>query len=164
MELRALTWNLFHGRDFPPDPSLFSARSRLLRITERNATHAQVNRDLFAEFASTLAGLGATVVRPARRNEPDQRIRELGDASVPFGFDVHALVHDDDAPALEAALHNHFQAKRINKVNLRKEFFRVSMDEIGEACAKLGCTIRLTKLAEAREYRATLALEAKASG
>ena len=54
MEVRALTWNLFHGRDHAPDPSLHSWRSRLLRITERNDTHAQVNRDLFEEFASVL--------------------------------------------------------------------------------------------------------------
>jgi endonuclease/exonuclease/phosphatase family metal-dependent hydrolase len=55
MELRALTWNLFHGRDFPPDPGLFTLRSRLLRISERNATHLQVNRDLSREFATVLA-------------------------------------------------------------------------------------------------------------
>jgi endonuclease/exonuclease/phosphatase family metal-dependent hydrolase len=55
MELRALTWNLFHGRDHPPDRALDSWRSRLLRITERNATHAQVNRDLLDEFAGLLA-------------------------------------------------------------------------------------------------------------
>lgn len=56
MALTAIAWNLFHGRDFPPDPKLFSWRSRLLRITERNGTHVQVNRDLVAEFAATLAG------------------------------------------------------------------------------------------------------------
>jgi endonuclease/exonuclease/phosphatase family metal-dependent hydrolase len=56
MRVHALTWNLFHGRDFPPDPSLFTRRSRLLRITERNDTHVQVNRDLFDEFASVLCG------------------------------------------------------------------------------------------------------------
>ena len=53
--MRALAWNLFHGRDFPPDPALLTWRSRLLRITERNATHVQLNRDLFAEFAGLLA-------------------------------------------------------------------------------------------------------------
>jgi endonuclease/exonuclease/phosphatase family metal-dependent hydrolase len=52
--VRALTWNLFHGRDFPPDPSLFTLRSRLLRITERSATHLQVNRDLLDEFTAVL--------------------------------------------------------------------------------------------------------------
>ena len=55
MELTALAWNLFHGRDFPPDPALRSWRSRLLRIEERNETHVQVNRDLTEEFATMLA-------------------------------------------------------------------------------------------------------------
>lgn len=56
MEFTAVAWNLFHGRDFPPDPALFTWRSRLLRIEERNETHVQVNRDLLAEFAAMLAG------------------------------------------------------------------------------------------------------------
>ena len=56
MEFTAIAWNLFHGRDFPPDPELRSWRSRLLRIDERNETHVQVNRDLSAEFAALLAG------------------------------------------------------------------------------------------------------------
>jgi endonuclease/exonuclease/phosphatase family metal-dependent hydrolase len=55
VQVKALSWNLFHGRDFPPDPALFTWRSRLLRVTERNATHVQVNRDLLAEFARVLA-------------------------------------------------------------------------------------------------------------
>ncbi len=56
MQLTAIGWNIFHGRDFPPDPALFTRRSRLLRIGERNATHVQLNRDLAAEFAALLAG------------------------------------------------------------------------------------------------------------
>ena len=56
MEFTAVSWNLFHGRDFPPDPALFTWRSRLLRVTERNATHLQVNRELCGEFAAMLAG------------------------------------------------------------------------------------------------------------
>ncbi|HWO16184.1 MAG TPA: endonuclease/exonuclease/phosphatase family protein [Solirubrobacterales bacterium] len=56
MEFTAVAWNLFHGRDFPPDPSLFTWRSRLLRTTERNETHVQVNRDLLDEFATMLSG------------------------------------------------------------------------------------------------------------
>jgi endonuclease/exonuclease/phosphatase family metal-dependent hydrolase len=55
VQLKALSWNLFHGRDFPPDPALFTWRSRLLRIGERNATHVQVNRELLPEFAALLA-------------------------------------------------------------------------------------------------------------
>jgi endonuclease/exonuclease/phosphatase family metal-dependent hydrolase len=54
---RAVSWNLFHGRDFPPDPALFTLRSRVLRVTERNATHAQVNRPLRREFGEVLARL-----------------------------------------------------------------------------------------------------------
>jgi endonuclease/exonuclease/phosphatase family metal-dependent hydrolase len=55
VEFTAVTWNLFHGRDFPPDPALFTWRSRLLRVSERGATHIQVNRDLLNEFATVLA-------------------------------------------------------------------------------------------------------------
>lgn len=55
MQVRAISWNLFHGRDFPPDPALLTWRSRLLRIGERNATHVQVNRELMVEFADLLA-------------------------------------------------------------------------------------------------------------
>jgi endonuclease/exonuclease/phosphatase family metal-dependent hydrolase len=55
VRLRVLTWNLFHGRDFPPNPALFTPRSKLWRVTERDATHVQINRDLFAAFAATLA-------------------------------------------------------------------------------------------------------------
>jgi endonuclease/exonuclease/phosphatase family metal-dependent hydrolase len=55
--MRVLSWNLYHGRDFPPDPALFTLRSRLLRRTERNATHVQVNRPLLGEFARVLDGL-----------------------------------------------------------------------------------------------------------
>lgn len=61
MTIRALSWNLFHGRDFPPDPALFTWRSRLLRISERNATHVQVNRDLLDEFARVLCSAGWNV-------------------------------------------------------------------------------------------------------
>lgn len=56
MQFTAIAWNLFHGRDFPPDPALFTWRSRLLRVSERNATHVQVNRELLDEFAAVLAG------------------------------------------------------------------------------------------------------------
>jgi endonuclease/exonuclease/phosphatase family metal-dependent hydrolase len=55
VQLKAISWNLFHGRDFPPDPELFTWRSRLLRVTERNETHAQVNRDLSEEFRALLS-------------------------------------------------------------------------------------------------------------
>jgi endonuclease/exonuclease/phosphatase family metal-dependent hydrolase len=56
VQFTAIAWNLFHGRDFPPDPALFTWRSRLLRVSERNDTHVQVNRELLDEFAAILAG------------------------------------------------------------------------------------------------------------
>ncbi len=65
-----------------------------------------------------------------RRLEPLERIDELGDASVPFWFDVHALVFSDNAPVLEAKLHERFATGRMNKVNGRKEFFRANIGEI----------------------------------
>ncbi len=133
---------------------------------ERATSMAQITKKGHVYIISNLGSFGEGVFKIGltRRKEPDERIRELGDASVPFGFDVHALVHADDAPALEAALHNYFEAKRMNKMNFRKEFFRVSIDEIEEACKKLGFTVRISKLAEARDYRATLAMEANVSG
>jgi endonuclease/exonuclease/phosphatase family metal-dependent hydrolase len=74
VEFTAIAWNLFHGRDFPPDPELRSWRSRLLRIDERNATHVQVNRDLTAEFATLLAAAAWDVAllqeSPPRFAEP----------------------------------------------------------------------------------------------
>lgn len=82
-----------------------------------------------------------------------QRVRELGDASVPFKFDVHAIVYSDNARKLEADLHRIFSEKRVNKINKRKEFFNVEISEIEKACDVLGLKYKLTRLAEAIEYR-----------
>lgn len=75
-------------------------------------------------------GEGVYKIGMTRRLEPMDRIDELGDASVPFDFDVHALIFSEDAPALEAALHRTFENRKLNMVNTRREFFRVSLDEI----------------------------------
>jgi hypothetical protein len=74
--MRVLSWNLYHGRDFPPDEALFTLRSRLLRVTERNATHVQVNRPLRDEFAGWLAGQDWDVV--LLQEAPPLWFRELG--------------------------------------------------------------------------------------
>lgn len=79
----------------------------------------------FGSFGDGVFKIGMT-----RRLEPLDRVRELGDASVPFTFDVHALIYSEDAPALEAELHRHFNEHRLNLVNNRKEFFRVDLDEL----------------------------------
>ncbi len=88
-----------------------------------------------------------------RRLEPLDRVKELGDASVPFTFDVHAMIHCSDAPALERTLHESFDVYRVNKVNYRKEFFRVTVSQVKEVLARKGIEARWTMKAEAREYR-----------
>lgn len=94
-----------------------------------------------------------------RRLEPLDRIRELGDASVPFEFDVHALIPSDDAPALEHELHKKFVKLQMNKVNPRKEFFRVSLGEIRAVVESSGYAAHWTMTATCREFKESLALE-----
>jgi hypothetical protein len=94
-----------------------------------------------------------------RRLEPLDRVRELGDASVPFEFDVHAMILSEDAPALEHALHRHFLASQMNKVNPRKEFFRVALGVIREEIEKLGIQASWTMTASAAEYRQSLVID-----
>jgi hypothetical protein len=93
-----------------------------------------------------------------RRLDPMDRIKELGDASVPFHFDVHAIIYSTNAPQLEYELHRRFDTRRLNRINNKKEFFKVSLDEI-ESFVKqhANAEIEFTKLAEAKEYRETLA-------
>lgn len=88
-----------------------------------------------------------------RRLEPMERVKELGDASVPFQFDVHAMIYHEDAPSLEKELHRAFQEKQVNKANPRKEFFRVKLNQIKSVAAGMGIDVHWTMLAEAREYR-----------
>lgn len=105
-------------------------------------------------FGENIYKIGMT-----RRVEPMDRIKELGSASVPFEFDVHAMIFSDDAPALETALHQTFEKQSVNRVDLRKEFFRVSLDEI-EAVVKdnYNNTVVFTRIPVAKEYNETLAI------
>lgn len=92
-----------------------------------------------------------------RRLEPLDRVKELGDASVPFRFDVHAMIHSEDAPALERTLHQHFDSRRVNMINLRREYFHVTLDEIKDAIEEHFGVITMVTVPEADEYRQTLA-------
>ncbi len=95
-----------------------------------------------------------------RRLEPMERIDELGDASVPFDFDVHAMIFSSDAPALEAALHRAFEAKKINMVNARREFFAVTLDEIKQVVhANYNDTVEFVDAAPAQQYRESLKMK-----
>lgn len=94
-----------------------------------------------------------------RRLNPLDRVDELGNASVPFKFDVHALIFSEDCFELESKLHKIFDAKRVNKVNKRKEFFNVTLDEIVEVVNnQLGLNVEFTLEAIAREYRESKAV------
>ena len=96
-----------------------------------------------------------------RRLDPMDRVKELGDASVPFSFDVHAMIYSDDAPALEATLHREFREHRVNAVNLRKEFFQVDLLSIKDAVdtiVDIDADFKMTALAE--EYYESLRLQA----
>jgi hypothetical protein len=89
-----------------------------------------------------------------RRLDPMERIRELGDASVPFNFDVHAMIFCDDAPRLEAALHKEFEQKKINLVNQRREFFNVTLEEIEEVVKRnYDKTVEFQETPDAEQFR-----------
>ncbi|WP_293415713.1 GIY-YIG nuclease family protein [Piscinibacter sp.] len=99
-------------------------------------------------------GDGIYKIGMTRRLEPMERIDELGDASLPFWFDVHALVFSENAPALEAKLHERFAAGRLNKVNGRKEFFRADIAEIESVIrANYDAVVEVTHEAPAEQYR-----------
>ena len=94
-----------------------------------------------------------------RRLDPLDRINELGDASVPFKFDIHAMIYSENAPELENELHKEFHKNRLNHVNLRREYFDISLDEIEKVVKENHGEIEFTKLAEAKEYRESLVIK-----
>ena len=91
-----------------------------------------------------------------RRLDPMERVRELGDASVPFSFDVHSFIFSDDAVGLESALHRRLDSKRKNKINLRKEFFDVSLDELEQLVQEIDPAAEFNRTMVATEYRQSL--------
>lgn len=103
-------------------------------------------------FGENIYKIGMT-----RRLDPQIRVDELGSASVPFKFDVHAFIFSEDAFELESKLHNHFDSHRVNKVNIKKEFFNVTLEEIENYVKTLDKTVKFTRTAAADEYRASLA-------
>lgn len=104
---------------------------------------------------SNLGAFGRDMVKigMTRRLDPYDRVRELGDASVPFLYDVHAIVFSQDAVGLEAGLHREFASRRVNLVNLRREFFRVSPKEVEQVLARLdGSLLTFVEEPEASEW------------
>ena len=126
---------------------------------ERAQAMAEKTRSGYVYIVSNIGSFGEDVVKIGltRRLDPADRIRELGDASVPFIFDTHAIIYSDDAPALERALHNEFDKARVNASSYRKEFFRLSLSEVEAAVKRLAPDAAFFRDIEAQEYQETLA-------
>ena len=128
---------------------------------QRALSMAQQTKHGNVYVISNVGSFGENVykVGMTRRLDPLDRVRELGDASVPFPFDVHAIIESDDAPGLENTLHKALSLMQVNKVNPRKEFFRVSIADIKNMVENMGLSTTWTMDAAAAEYRETLAIE-----
>lgn len=128
---------------------------------QRALSMAQQTRTGHVYVISNIGSFGEHVFKigMTRRLEPKDRIRELGDASVPFEFDIHAMIFSEDAPGLEKSLHKHFLKQQVNKVNPRKEFFKVDLPSIRNELESLGIQAHWTMTAQAEQYRATLQIE-----
>ncbi|MBT3749128.1 MAG: DUF4041 domain-containing protein [Bacteroidetes bacterium] len=131
--------------------------------SERAKSMAQQTKSGHVYVISNEGSFGDEVCKigMTRRLEPLDRVKELGDASVPFLFDVHAMIYSDDAPSLENALHKKFDWERLNLVNSRKEFFRVSLDEIAKEVKSISPDAEFVETAEARQFRESLAIRAQ---
>lgn len=107
---------------------------------------------------SNLGSFGENVFKigMTRRLNPQDRVDELGNASVPFKFDVHSFIFSDDAVGLESKLHEMLNQKRVNKVNMRKEFFNVTIDELEELVTEIEPTAEFNRTMAAEEYRQSL--------
>jgi hypothetical protein len=128
---------------------------------ERAIAQAQLTKVGHIYVISNVGSFGQDVYKigMTRRLDPLDRVKELGDASVPFQFDIHAIIYSENAPQLENELHRKFAERRLNRVNQKKEFFKVTLDEIEAFVMQhANAEIEFTKLAEAREYRETLTI------
>lgn len=138
---------------------------KLSKVEEDIASVEKRERSTRAGYVYIISNIGSFgehvyKIGVTRRLDPQERVDELGDASVPFEFDVHALIFSDDAPSLETALHRAFEHRRLNRINRRREFFRVTLDEI-ETVVKTNFAkpVEFIRLADAPEYRQSLMLK-----
>jgi len=151
--------------DNPESPELLEKKAELEKHLEdidkalTNIDYRQANMKAgYVYIISNIGAFGENIYKigMTRRLDPQERIDELGDASVPFKFDVHALIFSDDAPALETALHHAFESKKVNMVNQRREFFNVTLDEIKDVVkANFDKTVEFIDVPDAEQYRIT---------
>ncbi|GGG74533.1 DUF4041 domain-containing protein [Paenibacillus radicis (ex Gao et al. 2016)] len=138
--------------------TLMDIESRLKDVDYREANQ----RAGYVYIISNIGSFGEGIYKigMTRRIDPQDRVSELGDASVPFNFDVHAMIFSDDAPKLEAALHREFESRRLNIINKRREFFRVSLKEIQAVIvSNHDNTIEFIPTAAAEEFRESARLK-----
>lgn len=162
----ALSIVLEQLRNHPDDTDLLIKKKELennISDTEKAITdvdYREANKRAgYVYIISNIGAFGENVYKigMTRRLEPMERVDELGDASVPFKFDVHALIFSEDAPSLESALHRAFEDKKVNKINPRREFFKVSLEEIkAEVRKNFDKTVEWVDVAEAEQYRQSL--------
>ncbi|MDC2993814.1 DUF4041 domain-containing protein [bacterium] len=136
---------------------------RMVEMEEKNRyiSQAMLTKTGHVYIISNVGSFGDDMLKigMTRRLEPMDRVKELGDASVPFPFDVHAMIRTSDAPSLENALHKHFDARRVNLENTRKEFFYVTLEEIQQELdilkdeLNIEADIHITMAAEAKQWR-----------
>lgn len=135
--------------------------SHLEEITKNleNVDYREANKRAgYVYVISNIGSFGKDIYKigMTRRLDPTDRIDELGDASVPFNFDIHAMIFSDDAPALEYALHKAFEDKKVNMINQRREFFHVSLEEIKEVVRKNhDKTVEFIEIPDAEQFRET---------
>ena len=127
---------------------------------ERAKSRAQLTKSGHVYVISNVGSFGDDFYKigMTRRLDPLDRVKELGDASVPFPFDIHAMIFTEDAPTLENILQRRFADRRVNLVNLRREFFAVSLDEIAKVVHEQDADIHITMTAEAQQYRQSEAM------
>lgn len=136
--------------------------AKIKSLEEESASVAEREANAKAGYVYVISNIGSFgkdiyKIGMTRRLEPMDRINELSNASVPFIFDVHAMIFSTDAPALESKLHQIFDKKRVNRINPRKEFFHVTLDDIEKAVKdNFNNTVEFTRIPAAKEYNETL--------
>jgi hypothetical protein len=128
---------------------------------QRAISMAQQTKSGHIYIISNIGSFGENVFKigMTRRLDPMDRVNELGDASVPFKFDVHAMIYSENAPELENMLHKTFNDKRLNNINLRREYFNITLQEIEDVIEENHGEIDFTRIPEAKEYRESLSIK-----
>jgi hypothetical protein len=142
---------------------------RLIVAEEKNRralSMAQQTKRGHIYIISNVGSFGDNVykVGMTRRLDPYERVKELGDASVPFEFDVHAVIFSEDAPKFEKEMHKAFAMAQVNKVNPRKEFFKMDLKGIRQKIEEMNIDATWTMTAAAVEYKETLSIEKSLKG